>query len=266
MLEISRTHPEPTKALENHGEKGLMGSIERALEWRVSHGPVGYEAAVEAMARRVAAIRAGSAPEQVWLLEHPPLYTAGTSAKAADLLFPSRFSVYRSGRGGQFTYHGPGQRVAYVMLDLKRRTPDLRRYVHDLEEWMIRALARFNIRGERREGRIGIWIARGGGAEDKIAAIGVRVSHWVTSHGVALNVDPNLEHFRGIVPCGIAEPQLGVTSLAALGISISMAEVDMVLRETFEQVFRAEGKTMGRIIPSAADGILARRRPGPSPR
>lgn len=238
-----------------------MKSIERVVEWRVSEDPIGYEAAVEAMDRRVAAIRAGTAPEQVWLLKHPPLYTAGTSARAADLLVPGRLPVYPSGRGGQFTYHGPGQRVAYVMLDLARRTPDLRRYVHDLEEWMIRTLARFGIRGERREGRIGVWIAQLGGRDDKIAAIGVRVSRWVTSHGVALNVSPDLEHFSGIVPCGIAEPRFGVTSLAALGVSVPMVEVDKVLRETFEDVFGIEEAQMDRITSSAVGEIPARRRP-----
>lgn len=210
-----------------------------AVEWRISDEPVEYEAAVAAMEARVAAIRGGGG-EQVWLLEHPALYTAGTSARPADLLAPARFPVYRTGRGGQFTYHGPGQRVAYVMLDLKRRGPDVRRFVRGLEEWMIRTLAHFNIRGERRDGRVGIWVGRSGGREDKIAAIGVRVSRWVTYHGVALNVDPTLEHFAGIVPCGIAEPRFGVTSLHALGIAATMPEVDMVLRETFAELFEAE--------------------------
>lgn len=214
------------------------------IEWHISRQPVGYERAVAAMAARVGAISAGTAPEQVWLLEHPPLYTAGTSAKAGDLLAPARLPVFRSGRGGQYTYHGPGQRVAYVMLDLRRRSPDLRCYVHTLEEWIIRALARFNLRGERREGRIGIWIDRGQGREDKIAAIGVRVSRWVTWHGLALNVDPALEHFSGIVPCGVAEPRYGVTSLHALGVRASMPEVDAVLRETFAEVFEAAGSPL----------------------
>ena len=165
------------------------------VEWRTSERPQGYPEAVAAMETRVAEIRAGRSPELVWLLEHPPLYTAGTSAEDADLVDPGRFPVYRTGRGGQYTYHGPGQRVAYVMLDLQRRGGDLRRYVHDLEDWLIRALARFNVKGERREGRVGIWIAREEGREDKIAAIGVRVRRWVTYHGVALNVDPDLDHF-----------------------------------------------------------------------
>jgi lipoyl(octanoyl) transferase len=210
------------------------------VEWRISDGLVAYPEAVQAMETRVAAIRAGTAPELVWLLEHPPLYTAGTSAQPDDLLRPQRFPVYASGRGGQYTYHGPGQRVAYVMLDLKRREADLRRYVQDLEEWVIRTLARFNVRGERRDGRIGIWVARSGGREDKIAAIGVRVRHWVTFHGVAVNLDPDLEHFSGIVPCGIdsgPDSRFGVTSLHDLGIVIPMPEFDSALKESFGDVF-----------------------------
>jgi lipoyl(octanoyl) transferase len=210
------------------------------VEWRISDGLVAYPEAVRAMEARVAAIRAGTAREQVWLLEHPPLYTAGTSARPGDLLQPDRFPVYASGRGGQYTYHGPGQRVAYVMLDLKRRRPDLRRFVHDLEEWVIRTLTRFNIRGERRDGRIGIWVARPGGREDKIAAIGVRVRHWVTYHGVAINLDPELEHFAGIMPCGIEsgpDSRFGVTSLYDLGILIAMAELDAALKGAFAEVF-----------------------------
>jgi len=208
------------------------------IEWRISDGPVPYPEAVRAMETRVAAIRAGSAPELVWLLEHPPLYTAGTSARPADLLQPERFPVYASGRGGQYTYHGPGQRVAYVMLDLKRREPDLRRFVHDLEEWVIRSLARFNIRGDRRDGRIGIWVARPGGHEDKIAAVGVRVRHWISYHGIAINLDPELEHFSGIVPCGIAPSAgFGVTSLHDLGLLVSMAELDAALQGAFAEVF-----------------------------
>jgi lipoyl(octanoyl) transferase len=191
------------------------------------------------MEERVALIRAGQARELVWLLEHPPLYTAGTSAKDVDLLTPARFPVHRTGRGGQYTYHGPGQRIAYVMLDLERRRPDLRRYVCDLENWLIAALARFNVRGERRAGRVGIWVDRGGGREDKIAAIGVRVRRWVTYHGIALNVDPELEHFSGIVPCGVAEPRYGVTSLVDLGLPVALPEVDSALRATFEAVFGA---------------------------
>jgi len=217
-----------------------------AIEWRVAEALVPYPAAVAEMEARVAAIRAGEASELVWLLEHPPLYTAGTSAKDEDLLAPGRFPVFRTGRGGQFTCHGPGQRVAYAMLDLERRGRDLRRYITDLEEWLIRALARFNVVGERRAGRVGIWVERGahGGAqgaptgrEDKIAAIGVRVRRWVAYHGVALNVEPELEHFAGIVPCGIGEPNLGVTSLADLGLPVTMADADVALKAAFEEVF-----------------------------
>lgn len=203
-------------------------------DWRVSDGLVAYPEALAAMEARVAAIRAGTATEQVWLLEHPPLYTAGTSAKPADLVEPTRLPVFQTGRGGQFTYHGPGQRIGYVMLDLRRRGADIRSYVHSLEEWLIRTLARFNVKGERRDGRVGVWVANGL-REEKIAALGVRVKHWVSFHGVSLNVDPDLGNYAGIVPCGIS--QHGVTSLARLGILVSMAEVDMVLRETFEEVF-----------------------------
>jgi lipoyl(octanoyl) transferase len=205
------------------------------IEWRVSETPVDYAAAVEEMEGRVAAIRAGAAAELVWLLEHPPLYTAGTSARDEELIEPRRLPVHRAGRGGRYTYHGPGQRIAYVMLDLRRRGLDVRCYVHQLEEWIIRTLARFEVRGERRDGRVGIWVARASRNEEKIAAIGVRVRQWVTYHGVALNVDPELEHYRGIVPCGIAEH--GVTSLAALGMHATMQEVDAALKCTFAEVF-----------------------------
>jgi lipoyl(octanoyl) transferase len=206
-----------------------------ALEWRVSDAPVPYETAVAEMEARVAAIRAGTAAELVWLLEHPPLYTAGTSARETDLLDANLLPVHRTGRGGQYTYHGPGQRVAYVLLDLKRRGGDVRCFVSDLEEWMIETLARFNVKGERRTGRVGIWIDEGQGRESKIAAIGVRVRQWVTYHGVALNVDPDLSHYRGIVACGIRGH--GVTSLAAQGIPASMAEVDAALRASFARTF-----------------------------
>jgi lipoyl(octanoyl) transferase len=206
-----------------------------AVEWRISAGPVAYPEALATMEARVAAIRAGEAPELVWPLEHPPLYTAGTSARPQDLLAPRRFPVFDAGRGGQYTYHGPGQRVAYLMLDLQRRKPDLRRYIWRLEEWIIRTLARFNVHGERRAGRIGIWVAGPGGPEAKIAAIGVRVRRWVTCHGVAINVDPDLEHFAGIVPCGISG--FGVTSLAGLGLTITMPELDAALMATFDEVF-----------------------------
>jgi lipoyl(octanoyl) transferase len=212
------------------------------LEWRISDAPVDYAEAVAAMEARAAAIRAGAAPELVWLLEHPPLFTAGTSARDEDLLDDLGLPVHRTGRGGQFTYHGPGQRIAYVMLDLDKRGRDLRRYVTTLEAWLIDTLARFNVTGERRAGRVGIWVDRsrelGPGREDKIAAIGVRVRRWVSYHGIALNVDPDLDRFRGIVPCGIAEPGLGVTSLADLGLPVSMPEVDAALRASFNPCFR----------------------------
>ena len=208
------------------------------VEWLVTDRPVDYPEAVAAMEARVAAIAAGTAPEQVWLLEHPTLYTAGTSAKPADLLAHDRFPVFPSGRGGKYTYHGPGQRVAYVMLDLNRRKPDIRLFVAALEEWIIRTLAAFNVKGERRDDRVGIWVARpekGLGREDKIAAIGIRIRRWITFHGIALNLDPVLDHFSGIVPCGIRGH--GVTSLADLGILASMVEVDMQLRRAFADVF-----------------------------
>lgn len=210
-----------------------------ALEWRITSGQVPYPDSISEMEQRVAAIADGTAPELVWLLEHPPLYTSGTSARAEDLLQP-RFPVFEAGRGGQFTYHGPGQRVAYVLLDLKRRRPDLRRYVHDLEEWVIRALAQFNLIAERREGRVGLWVElsrHGGipGTEAKIAAIGVRVRRWVTYHGVSINLDPDLSHFDGIVPCGIREH--GVTSMTALGYPVTMHDLDAALRTAWGEVF-----------------------------
>lgn len=213
------------------------------IEWRISDEPVPYEDALAFMEQRVADIRAGLAPDCVWLLEHPPLYTAGTSARPEDLLWHDRFPVYHSGRGGQFTYHGPGQRVAYVMLDLKRHGSDVRAYVHKLEEWLIRTLARFTVKGERRDGRVGIWVDRGPGPglsrrEDKVAAIGVRVRQWVSFHGVALNVDPDLSHFQGIVPCGIT--QYGVTSLWDLGNTPTMDDVDCALMAAWAEVFGTE--------------------------
>jgi len=208
------------------------------VEWVVSQGLTPYPDAVAFMEARAAAIRAGTASEMVWLVEHPPLYTAGTSARAEDLLDPAGLPVFATGRGGQYTYHGPGQRVAYVMLDLKPRGADVRAFVRDLEEWLIRALARLGVRGERRNGRVGIWVKRPGfpaGAEDKIAALGVRLKHWVSFHGVALNVDPDLSHYAGIVPCGIREH--GVTSLARLGATTDMPTVDRALRDAFAEVF-----------------------------
>ena len=203
--------------------------------WEIAEGLTPYEAALARMEERVAAIRAGTAEELVWLVEHPPTYTAGTSATPEGLVDP-RFPVFRAGRGGQWTYHGPGQRTGYVMLDLTRRGRDVRAYVHTLEEWLIRALWRFNIRGERREGRVGIWVEdRARGTEDKIAAIGVRVTRWVSWHGVAVNVDPDLGHFGGIVPCGIS--QHGVTSLHRLGVLATMEEVDAALMGAWGEVF-----------------------------
>ena len=217
----------------------FAGPAGAAAEWRISDRPVAYPEAVAAMEARAAAIAAGEADELVWLLEHPPLYTAGTSGKSGDLL-QARFPLYPSGRGGQLTYHGPGQRVAYVMLDLKRRRPDVRAYVAALEEWIIRTLAAFNVRGERREDRVGVWVSRpdkGAGFEDKIAAIGVRLRRWVSFHGIAINVEPDLTHFSGIVPCGVVDPRYGVTSLVDLGHIVSMEEVDIALKRAFEEIF-----------------------------
>ncbi len=212
----------------------------QTIGWAVSSGQTAYEAAVAAMEARAAAIAAGEAGELVWLLEHPPLYTAGVSAKPGDLIAPGRFPVFKTGRGGQFTYHGPGQRVVYLMLDLRTRGRDVTRFVADLERWIIAALARFNVKGEVREGRVGVWVERkgpGGAREDKIAAIGVRLRKWVSFHGVALNVEPELEHFSGITPCGISAPQFGVTSLVDLGLPVTMADADAALRAAFEEVF-----------------------------
>ena len=212
-------------------------------DWRISDGPVPYEEAVAAMEARVADIRAGRARELVWLLEHPPLYTAGTSSKPHDLLQPMRFPVHVAGRGGQYTYHGPGQRVVYAMLDLRGRGQDVRGFVSDLEEWTIRTLARFSVTAERRAGRVGVWVARpdkpplagGQPREDKIAAIGVRIRHWVSFHGLSINVEPDLSHYGGIVPCGIAGH--GVTSLVDLGLPVSLADLDAALAGTFDEVF-----------------------------
>src|SRR5579864_476165 len=210
-----------------------------AVEWRVSDSQIPYPDATAFMEARAAAIASGEAPELVWLLEHPPLYTSGTSGKAADLL-DHRFPLFATGRGGQLTYHGPGQRIAYVMLDLKRRRPDVRAYVAALEEWIIRTLAAFNVRGERREDRVGVWVRRpdkGPGCEDKIAAIGVRLRRWVSFHGIAINVEPELSHFSAIVPCGVSDPRFGVTSLVDLGHPVTMTDVDIALRQAFAQVF-----------------------------
>jgi lipoyl(octanoyl) transferase len=209
------------------------------VAWAVSDGLVPYETAVAAMEARVEAIAQGRAGELVWLVEHPPVYTAGTSARDQDLV-EARFRVVRTGRGGQFTYHGPGQRVAYVMLDLNRRSRDVRAFVAALERWIIATLDVFDVAGERREERVGVWVRRpdkAAGSEDKIAAIGIRVRRWVTFHGISLNVEPQLAHFAGIVPCGIAQPGLGVTSLVDLGLPVTMADADMALRAAFEAVF-----------------------------
>ena len=211
------------------------------LEWRRATAPVAYPEALALMEARVAAIHAGRAGELVWLLEHPPLYTAGTSAKPADLLDPGDLPVYRAGRGGQFTYHGPGQRIAYAMLDLNVRGRDLRAYVHGLEEWLIDTLADFGVQGERRRDRVGVWVATAAG-EAKIAALGVRVRRWVTFHGISLNVAPDLAHYQGIVPCGIREH--GVTSLAALGVTVAMNEVDAALERRFMGVFGPSGQAL----------------------
>lgn len=209
--------------------------------WAISEGLVGYPEAVAAMESRAAAIADGRARELVWLVEHPPLYTRGASAKEEDLLDPERFPVFDTQRGGQFTYHGPGQRVAYVMLDLTTRARDVKQFVCSLEDWVIRALATFNVKGERRKGRVGVWVdrTRPGGSlrEDKIAAIGVRVKRWVSYHGISLNVEPNLSHFGGITPCGVSDPGLGVTSLFDLGQLISMHDVDVALKAAFEETF-----------------------------
>lgn len=210
------------------------------VEWRVSPGLTPYPEAVAFMEEKVAAISAGDNAEQVWLVEHPPLYTAGTSADDSDLLDADKFPVFRTGRGGEFTYHGPGQRVGYVMMDLNGRGRDVRKFVRDLEEWMIATLATFGVVGERREGRVGIWVDRGRhgglpGTEDKVAAIGVRLRRWVSFHGVSINISPDLSHYDGIVPCGIS--QHGVTSLRELGITASLADVDSALQSAFETVF-----------------------------
>ncbi|MFU0503249.1 lipoyl(octanoyl) transferase LipB [Pseudaminobacter sp. NGMCC 1.201702] len=214
-----------------------------SVEWRIEPGLTAYEHALAFMEARVAAIRDGSAAEMVWLVEHPPLYTAGTSARLDDLVDPDRFPVFNAGRGGEYTYHGPGQRVAYVMLDLKRRREDVRAFVAALEAWIIATLDRFNIRGERREDRVGVWVVRsdrppmpdGSPAEDKIAAIGIRLRRWVSFHGIAINVEPDLTHFSGIVPCGVSDH--GVTSLVDLGLPVTMADLDNALKQSFEAVF-----------------------------
>ena len=213
---------------------------QQKTQWAVSPGHIAYEPAVAFMEDRAAKIAAGEAPELVWMLEHPPLYTGGTSADAGDLLQPDRFPVYKTGRGGEYTYHGPGQRVGYVMLNLTERGRDARKFVRGLEEWIIRTLAAFDVVGERRCERVGVWVARpdkGDGHEDKVAAIGVRLRRWVSFHGIALNVTTDLSHFTGITPCGISEQKYGVTSLADLGVNASMADVTAAMRTAFADVF-----------------------------
>ena len=213
------------------------------VDWLISPGLTDYDHAVAEMEARAEAIRAGTASEAIWLVEHPPLYTAGTSAKPSDLTDPDRFPVHVSKRGGQYTYHGPGQRVAYVMLDVAKRGHDVRRFVHDLERWIITALAEFNVQGKIREGRVGVWVTRpdkpplpdGSPREDKIAALGIRLRKWVSFHGLSINVEPDLSHFDGIVPCGIRDH--GVTSLVDLGLPVTMADVDVALKKTFSDVF-----------------------------
>ncbi|WP_422078070.1 lipoyl(octanoyl) transferase LipB [Vannielia sp.] len=226
--------------LDSPGTKRIS---EPMVEWITSHGLTGYDAAVSEMEARAAAIRAGTASEAVWLVEHPPLYTAGTSAQESDLLAPNRFPVHASGRGGQYTYHGPGQRVAYTMLDLAERGRDVRAFVHRLEAWIIATLAEFGLTGERRAGRVGIWIPRpdkpplpdGSPREDKIAAIGIRLRRWVSFHGISINLEPDLEHFSGITPCGISGH--GVTSLVDLGLPVTMDDLDLALHRAFIATF-----------------------------
>ncbi len=219
-------------------QKTLKNNDSSPVEWKISDNLVPYEQALGEMEHRVGEIITGNAPECVWLLEHPPLYTAGTSANQEDLLTPERFPVHTAGRGGQYTYHGPGQRIAYVMLDLKKRKPDVREYVNCLEQWIIDTLESFNIKGERRCERVGVWVQRpelGAGREDKIAAIGVRMRRWVSFHGISINVEPDLEHFTGIVPCGISDH--GVTSIVDLGQIVTMPDVDIALKQNFVNIF-----------------------------
>ncbi len=234
--------------------RSLRSSADKApVDWLVMDGPVDYEAAVQAMQTRAEAIAAGTAPELVWLLEHPPLYTAGTSARPGDLLLPDRCPVYRTGRGGQYTYHGPGQRIVYVMLDVGRRTGDVRAFVSALEQWTIETLAVFGVPARTHAGQVGVWVDRpekGPGRRDKVAAIGLRLRRWISQHGLSINVDPDLTHFDGIVPCGVREH--GVTSLADLGCAARFNEVDRVLREKFETMF-GETRVVTEMTPVMAD-------------
>lgn len=248
MGEAAETATRPAAEAAETAKTAFASRTGEPVEWAISDAPVDYAAALAAMEARAAAIAEGRAGERVWLLEHPPLYTAGTSARSEDLLEPGRFPVFRAGRGGQYTYHGPGQRVAYVMLDLARRRRDVRAFVTALEGVVVDTLAAFNVRGETRPDRVGVWVRRpdrGPGREDKIAAIGVRLKRWVSFHGLAINVDPDLSHFAGIVPCGIAEH--GVTSLADLGLTTTLADVDVALKAAFERRF-------GPVVPASPDG------------
>lgn len=230
----------------------LVGGI----EWRISDELIEYPAALDEMEERVRAIRKGEAHELVWLLEHPPLYTAGTSADPSDLVDPDRFPVYDAGRGGQYTYHGPGQRVVYFLLDLHKRGKDVRQFIYSLEEVIIQSLAKFGVTAERRKGRVGVWVERGGGREDKVAAIGVRVRQWVTYHGIAINVEPDLSHFEGIVPCGISEH--GVTSMTDLGLPITMDDLDVVIKDVFDEIFGLEPRRMALEVQEAPEGPTAK--------
>lgn len=222
--------------------------LDHPVDWQISGTYVPYPKAVAWMEARAEAIFKGEAPETIWLLEHAPLYTAGTSSKPQDLLIPDRFPVYEAGRGGEYTYHGPGQRVAYVMLDLRKRGRDVRAFVGKLEAWVIETLAAFNVKGEVRDGRVGVWVDRtqlgGPLREDKIAAIGVRLRRWVSFHGISLNVEPDLSHFGGITPCGIADPHLGVTSLCDLGLPVTLDETDAALKTAFERIFESETRSV----------------------
>ena len=227
--------PEAPNRMTDHPKPGMLIELSQEIEWRTSTGVIDYPDALYFMEQRADDIHSGHAPETVWLLEHPPLYTAGTSADKKDLLSPDRFPVYETGRGGEYTYHGPGQRVAYVMLDLTKRGNDIRAYVHNLESWVISSLAHFGVTGERRQGRVGVWVSNGAGEEEKIAAVGVRVRRWVTFHGIAVNVAPDLSHYDGIVPCGISD--CGVTSLKKLAVSTTLGDLDEILKKTFKDFF-----------------------------